>query len=795
MIGLLRRAGLFGKPAEQQPVLKSRWPEGHPLNRIAAEPIWAHRSGRVRPETDQWIPYTAEEVIQEYDKLIGEAYSIFENTECWPHFDQDFHDLIVNFARFVGVLPASQRYHHTGQMGLFRHSLDVAIRTTQEAARFLMTPSSNPADRQLHRLAWLASAFSAGLTHDIGKVHSIGSVWYHRQRPDPAMRDKMISKAYLPEVRPWNPNLEDLQSWVERERVETVYISFGDNDGNDPEGESSGPKKRNLHDDWRWPFFYRVVPPALRTLILETAPEVAEQHMRWLRFPSASCQDPLYRFVRDADHRSVQYDLHRDGVPGALPLNLVIARRFLDYAGSQKVWNAPGSPFINALMEVGRPGNTKLFTVSFFVATPEHCEDLVEYVRRDGFSDNVRISIPMNFPAYVFRSLETAGILNPTIDGVPLTPGQSQLATSEVPATDATVRFSPTSVSAGKAGHLVHEMADGGLLMDLPLIPLDQSPVRGHLQNRPRVRFDGVAPGESQEVLNARIERGVLMSDDEALRGDPAARYFIEQETDLRADSENPVERQAVMALAEMRQLRNERKGVKPVPVNGKAESRKRRTVATAVRNRAGAADPAERSVERPARTGSAEEERVAVEPRVVASHPWDESDPPPLGEEHSGQMEGGSDPYESPGESAGGESRFHDPVAAEPAEDLRPRWVRFFDERWAEGDVTPLFAANWAYHFDEKTGLAEIGEGGVLRVHMDALRPDGREQFTDAVVAADLDLLRVSAFWPGNTLPRKVRLLAVTIEGGTTGGWCTLKPTIAALLKETFRASRGTDS
>jgi hypothetical protein len=77
---------------------------------------------------------------------------------------------LSSFARWVSFLPASENHHHSGNFGLLRHSLSVAL-------RFIKHFRTHPNDRRRletlppeERRPWLQAGILAALFHDCGKV-------------------------------------------------------------------------------------------------------------------------------------------------------------------------------------------------------------------------------------------------------------------------------------------------------------------------------------------------------------------------------------------------------------------------------------------------------------------------------------------------------------------------------------------------------------------------------------------------------------------------------------------------
>lgn len=83
---------------------------------------------------------------------------------------QYYWALLVNYAEFVQGLPASASHHHSGEVGLLRHSLEVAIRALNICDSQLIPQNSGSGYHDASKDLLLYATFSAALLHDIGKV-------------------------------------------------------------------------------------------------------------------------------------------------------------------------------------------------------------------------------------------------------------------------------------------------------------------------------------------------------------------------------------------------------------------------------------------------------------------------------------------------------------------------------------------------------------------------------------------------------------------------------------------------
>lgn len=100
--------------------------------------------------------------------LIDQAYRHLGLSEY--EFNRYYVSVVCSFAEYVQLLPASEKHHHNGVGGLFRHSLEVGT----AAARFTLGKSfcgGLAGDiRVRSKVRWPVAVTIAAMLHDIGKA-------------------------------------------------------------------------------------------------------------------------------------------------------------------------------------------------------------------------------------------------------------------------------------------------------------------------------------------------------------------------------------------------------------------------------------------------------------------------------------------------------------------------------------------------------------------------------------------------------------------------------------------------
>ncbi|PZQ48818.1 MAG: hypothetical protein DI556_13465 [Rhodovulum sulfidophilum] len=460
-------------------------------------------------------------VLRAHHDQVRQAYRSFDARALMPGFDAEFARLMTSFASWVSLLPASKQYHHAKPGGLFAHSLDVATKALHYSTGFIVNQDSAPRDREADKFAWNLAAFLCGLLHDIGKVETNGLVVARAIKG--ANPNGYRSVAAPSHRMVWRPQVGPLTDWVERHKIESVMIEFRDTP------ETEGHLQR-MH-----PYFYRIVPAMFRSFIFNSNPRIGDMVEDFLLTPGSASRAPLFAVVRDADHQSVRYDRDPRGLPGAVDLNTLIVRRFLEFATEQRFWNAPSSYFIHAYLERREGADYRhYFELDFFVATEEAIAAFGNFLRN---TKNFGISLPSELERAIFDGLLKSGVLHATIPGILPVASPDETLPPWIPATTATVRYS-MKLEAGSLGvPRVHPLHGDQLMFHRPLLALARSPSSGHRDYMPVVSFEGV-PGLPSKTIAVRIDEDTLRPADETLDDDPAALEEIARAAGLDTEAE-----------------------------------------------------------------------------------------------------------------------------------------------------------------------------------------------------------------------------------------------------------------
>jgi conjugal transfer pilus assembly protein TraI len=184
--------------------------------------------------------------------------------------------VIVRYAAFSHLLPASESHHHRGAGGLFRHGLEVAHWATQAAQGCLFATHATPRQRKEQELRWRLAVCFAGLLHDIGKPVS-----------DIAVVDREGKQL-------WNPCEENLTDWASQHGIDRYFLRWREN-------------RHKRHEQFSALVIERVLTRASRTYLLAPGPDIMQAMLETIHGLDRGAK--LYELVIAADRKSVERDL------------------------------------------------------------------------------------------------------------------------------------------------------------------------------------------------------------------------------------------------------------------------------------------------------------------------------------------------------------------------------------------------------------------------------------------------------------------------------------------------------
>ena len=684
-----------------------------PLRFLALDRSAPITPGLAYPDQSGWPIASGAEVVAAHEKSVRQAYRAFDARAIMPDFDQEFAALLVNFASWVSLLPASRNYHHAKPGGLFAHSLEVATKCLHYSMGHIVTQDSLPRDREADKFAWSLAAFLAGLLHDIGKIHSLGEIVAHNVAIDPATSSFRSSAA--PDYRlVWRPEVAPQTTWMKTYGINSVRIEF-------LEG------KVEAHLEYIHPYFYRIVPTAIVSLIFNANPKIRQTLLAYLKHPASASRDAIFQIVKQADGESIRYDRDPRGLPGAIDMNALIIRRFLEFATAQNIWNTPSSCFFKGYLENRVGAERHYIELDFFVATMENVGRFMHFLRG---SEMFGVTLPAQAEAAVFSALLGNGVLHSTIPGVLEQRRPDPGLPSYNPAAAAMIRYVAESRPGVANSPTVHPIYSDPIVIQKPVLALGQPILDRHRDFIPILSFDGV-PGTPTSTVQVRIYEDRLLPADELLDDDPIALQEIEQATGVSITSENPMDRLYASAF-------------------GRIMAAEKRTGFAAQRSVTSEGD-----VEADGETAGAGV-TFAVDNLL-----------PDLPEPVSGDPGGSQDAAGSPGRSqqAGAVATGEDAVT--------PAWVKALNAEWPKSSpIIRLVAVIWLWMKEQPDAehLIQV-KGEELRICVHWFEERMRTRFLDDVYKRNLDAAVITTSWPSMGINGPLRRSVVDTSGSAPFG------------------------
>jgi hypothetical protein len=111
---------------------------------------------------------SADYLISRNKPLIRELYRVLGLSQS--EFDTLIIPVIKNFADYVQILPASEKHHHNGIGGLFRHSLEVFVISARLSTGKSFSGGLEGALKAKTKTRWPVAIGISGLLHDVGKA-------------------------------------------------------------------------------------------------------------------------------------------------------------------------------------------------------------------------------------------------------------------------------------------------------------------------------------------------------------------------------------------------------------------------------------------------------------------------------------------------------------------------------------------------------------------------------------------------------------------------------------------------
>lgn len=273
-------------------------------------------SNRYPPYDEGFTVFSGEKLLEQHEPIIRRIKYIAGVNHA--EFDRLYMPILVKYAEFVQLLPASQNHHHKGAGGLLRHGLEVGKMALELTSGIMFSGKESTELKRVLEPRWRFATFVAGLLHDVGKPVS-----------DIEVIDKNGRII-------WNPFERTISMWAKDNDLQRYYIRW------------RHERKHKNHEMFSGLISNALIPEYCNAYISEGGPQVTGAMMASVSgLAKTDERDSLHQLVLKADSWSVKNDLvnnNSDSVKGT-PVEMYIVdtiRGFIN--SSDKKWklNASG---------------------------------------------------------------------------------------------------------------------------------------------------------------------------------------------------------------------------------------------------------------------------------------------------------------------------------------------------------------------------------------------------------------------------------------------------------------------
>jgi hypothetical protein len=246
-----------------------------------------NKSGNPFEEIPRYPPFAKGLPLASVAQLLESQSEILKKVELEVGkelFDRVYLPSITAYCEFVHLLPASERDHHRGAGGLFRHGLEVALYALRYSKHKLFDTQLSPAEHKYNEPRWVLAGFIAGLVHDIGK---------------PLSDYQVISEDGH---HIWNPFTRTIPQWGKENGLTKYHLHWQKNRYRKHESLSSVVAKRVVTDE---ALDYLSTPGSL--IIRNVFECITNQ---------PAFDNKLYELVKQSDHDSTKRDVDTANLRG-----------------------------------------------------------------------------------------------------------------------------------------------------------------------------------------------------------------------------------------------------------------------------------------------------------------------------------------------------------------------------------------------------------------------------------------------------------------------------------------------
>lgn len=319
-------------------------PVAQPGPRHEGEPVPSY------PKRGPAVPSVApEKLLATQDALLRELRQA--SALSFVDFDEIIMPTIIEYARFVHLLPASEYDHHADLGGLFRHGLEVAFFASRRAESREFALNEVPSVRKFQIFRWRACALLGGMLHDAGKaVIDIGARSFESDTV-------------------WNPHVQSLWDWTQEHKVREYSISFRET------------RRHKEHDAVSVAVISRLLPERTMRWLGEYQGRMAYDAMLMALTGSDDRENPLVEIIHGADGDSVAKDRAES------QKRLVSVGEGGSKSNAAILVRAIREKILQGQWRVNQAGNVVWHTANgIYLMYPHFLREVVEHLRKQGIT-------------------------------------------------------------------------------------------------------------------------------------------------------------------------------------------------------------------------------------------------------------------------------------------------------------------------------------------------------------------------------------------------------------------------
>lgn len=251
-------------------VSRAAVPSGAPSYAGKPIPFYPNRGLAVPAANPEDLLTTQEALLGKLQQASGFSYR---------DFDTLLRPVLVRYAAFVHLLPASENHHHWDIGGLLRHGLECSFYAARKCEGAVFALDFTPSQRKLLEPRYRMCAILGALMHDLGKpLFDVGAIDESGEMQ-------------------WDPHVEPLNAWLTANKLPHYFITW-----------RQGPRGMK-HEAFTTAAVYRIVPEETMRWIAEGGSQKPFSEMLLAMTTRHDDKNVLVEIIKHADQASVSRDI------------------------------------------------------------------------------------------------------------------------------------------------------------------------------------------------------------------------------------------------------------------------------------------------------------------------------------------------------------------------------------------------------------------------------------------------------------------------------------------------------